>query len=373
MSMLLAAVCACLAATVPVHAQTADGAELFPARITEITRQETKVDDFSGHPYIQQDLRLVGEGGAWKGASLDIHGVGDIQVIGIPVYAAGDRVIVAATRDDDGAYQYYVMDFIRTRPLILLAAIFVVCLLGIGRWKGVKALASLTLSFIIIGAAVIPSILAGAPPVLVAVIGSLAILVLSIYLTEGVTLLSHVAVVTVFFSLIVTGTLSALFTKLAHLAGTAQEEALFLSSLTEHPIQFQGLLLAGMIIATIGVLDDVIVSQLAAVEQIKHANPSLAPRDVFRKAYTIGVAHIGSVTNTLFLVYAGGALPLLLLFSVKTSHQLTIAQIINLEQVATEIVRTLVGSIGILIAMPVATLLGAYMLHGMAHTHDHHH
>jgi len=142
----------------------------------------------------------------------------------------------------------------------------------------------------------------------------------------------------------------------------ANEETMFLLGLGEETINFQGLLLAGIIIGTLGVLDDMVISQVAAVEQIKLANPELSKKEVFKKSYKIGVSHISSMTNTLFLAYAGAALPLLLLFSVKQEPFLTFNQVINNEMIATEIVRTLAGSIGLVLAVPVATVLAVHFL-----------
>jgi uncharacterized membrane protein len=156
--------------------------------------------------------------------------------------------------------------------------------------------------------------------------------------------------------------LSLLFTALTKLSGLAQEETMFLIGAGNIEINFQGLLLAGFIIGAIGVLDDIIVGQIEAVEQIKQANPALSVKKTFSLAYKIGNTHIGAIVNTLFLAYAGAALPLLLLFVLNQNSGLRFDQLINTEIISTEIVRTLVGSIGVIISMPIATWLAAVKL-----------
>jgi uncharacterized membrane protein len=134
----------------------------------------------------------------------------------------------------------------------------------------------------------------------------------------------------------------------------------FLIGLGEAAINFKGLLLAGMIIGAIGVLDDIIIGQIESVERIKEANPKISPKRSFELAYKIGNTHLGAIVNTLFLTYAGAALPLLLIFSLGQETGLSVSRAINSEIITTEIVRTLVGSIGVMASMPIATFLAAY-------------
>lgn len=144
----------------------------------------------------------------------------------------------------------------------------------------------------------------------------------------------------------------------------AQEETIFLASFGQGVINFNGLLLAAILIGTLGVLDDVVISQIEAVAQIKEANPTLSPSKVFTHAFNIGKTHLGALTNTLFLAYAGAALPLLLLFGIKQPPFLSFSQVINNEIVATEIVRAFAGNIGLALSVPIATFLAAYYYKG---------
>jgi len=209
---------------------------------------------------------------------------------------------------------------------------------------------------------IIPRILAGNSPLLISILGAIVILAAIIYITWGFSRKANLAMLTIALSLIITGLISILFTALTKLSGLAQEEAMFLVGLSNVTINFQGLLLAGIIIGTLGVLDDVVISQISAIEQLKEANPNLSKYEFFKRGLKVGIDHLSSMTNTLFLAYAGASLPLLLLFSLKQEPFLTFSQVLNNEMIATEIVRTLVGSVGLILAVPLATFVGAWYL-----------
>ncbi len=157
--------------------------------------------------------------------------------------------------------------------------------------------------------------------------------------------------------------MSWFFVKVAKLTGISSEETAYLINLgVGAKINFQGLLLAGIIIGTLGVLDDVVISQVAAVEQIIKTNPKQNFKEIFKKAHEIGVSHISSMTNTLFLAYAGVSLPLLILFLSGQSAFSSWLQIINNEIIATEIIRTLAGSTGLILSIPISTFLAVWIL-----------
>jgi len=196
----------------------------------------------------------------------------------------------------------------------------------------------------------------------VSLFGSFFILVVMIYLTEGINKKSNLGLLSIFFSLSITLFLSWLFVYLAKLTGLASEETVFLIGAGKKAIDFRGLLLAGILIGAAGVLDDIVVGQIEAVKQIKIANPNLTIWQVFKMGYQVGNTHLGAIINTLFLTYTGASLPLLLLFTLGQNETLTFAQAINNEMIATEIIRTLAGSIGVALSMPIATFLGAKYL-----------
>lgn len=329
--------------------------EIFKARIIEVIKQNN-VTSADGSSLVQQKLRLKGLSGSWEDKEFIFDGT-QYEVISASAYEVGDKVMVSYSPDMEGNDVFYVTDFVRQNTIYWLALLFAIAVIAVGRLKGVRALVVLVLTFLIILGFIIPRILAGNNPLFISIIGSLFILVLAIYITEGFKRTSTIAVVSIFISLIITGLLSVWFAALTKLTGFASDEAIYLMGLAGGDINIQGLLLAGIIIGALGVLDDVIISQVTLVRELKLANPQLSITQLYGKAMKVGVSHMSAMVNTLFLAYAGAALPLLILFSVKEPPFLTLGQVLNNEMIATEIVRTITGSIGLVLAIPIATLL----------------
>ena len=221
---------------------------------------------------------------------------------------------------------------------------------------------SLSISFLVIMKLILPLILRGYSPLLVSILGAIIILALIVYITWGFTRKANVAILSLAISLLFTGVLAVLFVYLSQLKGSSNEEISYLVSLNHMAIDFRGLLLAGIIIGILGVLDDVVISQISVVEQLRKANAKLPDWHLFKRSMAVGVDHISSMTNTLFLAYAGVSLPLLLLFILKVEPFTGVAQVINSEMIATEIVRTLAGSIGLVLSVPIATLLAVKLM-----------
>ncbi|MFA5358404.1 MAG: YibE/F family protein [Patescibacteria group bacterium] len=355
-----------LLAPIFVSAQTENNAEdlvdrVFKAEVIKILEEKT-LEREDGSSALQQNLLLRGLEKEWRGKEFEHQGISKIDVASANTYKVGDKVLVSEVKTVDGATNYYITDLVRSGYLYWLAFIFCAVIIFISKKKGIKSLISLVVSFIIIIKFIVPQIVNGASPLLVGVFGALIILAIIIYLTEGWNRKSHISVTSVFFSLLVTFVLSWIFTSLTRLTGMAQEEAMFLLGTNGGAIDFQGLLLAGILIGTVGVLDDIIVGQVESVKQIKKANPDLTNKQVYKSAYEVGNTHLGAIVNTLFLVYAGASLPLLLLFYLNPMGTVSFSQVINNELIATEIVRTLVGSIGVALSMPIATLLAVWFI-----------
>ena len=335
--------------------------KIFKAEVIEIIKQQQTILP-DGAVAEQQNLLLRGLEQEFKGREVEFNGIGEFDVIKKNIYQVGDKVLVAASVDHEGKAQYYITDYVRTNNLCWLAIIFVLSLFIIGGWKGLRSLIALIITFFIIVKYIIPNILAGNSPLLIVLIGSLMILLIIIYLTEGIKSRSHIAIISIFLSLTVTIILSWLFVSLTKLTGLADEEVSFLINIGGQAINFKGLLLAGIIIGALGVLDDIVISQVAAVEQLIKANPFQSRREIFKRAYRVGVSHISSMTNTLFLAYAGVSLPLLILFISGQSAFNGWWQIVNNEAIATEIVRALTGSVGLIMAVPIATAVAVQWL-----------
>jgi uncharacterized membrane protein len=252
---------------------------------------------------------------------------------------------------------YTLYDFERRGPMLLLAGVFVVVVLAFAGWRGALSLAGLAMSLALVLVFVVPAILDGKEPLLVAVVGSLAIALITIPLAHGWGPKSIAALLGTAASLILTALLALLFTNLTHLTGLASEEAIFLQ-IGNADVSLQGLLLAGIVIGALGVLDDVTISQASTVLALRRANASFGFRQLFGRALSVGRDHVSATVNTLVLAYVGAALPILLLFS---AADLGVSEAANLEVVAKEIVATLVGSIGLIAAVPVTTALAAVL------------
>ncbi|MGY0492918.1 YibE/F family protein [Streptomyces sp. WG-D5] len=270
----------------------------------------------------------------------------------------GQEVIVAYAPDAPKELQYSVTDVNRKVPMVLLAGIFALAVVLVGRMRGVMALIALAISFMVLTFFILPAILQGSNPLVVAVIGASAIMLIALYMCHGLTARTSVAVLGTLVSLLLIGLLGSLFIGWAALTGNTDDSTGLIHGLYPD-IDMSGLLLAGVIIGSLGVLDDVTVTQTSAVWELHEANPSMGGRALYRAAIRIGRDHIASVVNTLVLAYAGAALPLLLLFSIAQS---SVADVANSELVAEEIVRTLVGSIGLVASVPVTTALAALVV-----------
>ncbi|WP_328770357.1 YibE/F family protein [Streptomyces sp. NBC_00286] len=270
----------------------------------------------------------------------------------------GQEVIVAYAPDAPRDLQYSVTDVNRRLPMALLAGIFALAVVVVGRMRGVMALISLAVSFLLLTFFILPAILQGSNPLVVAVVGASAIMLIALYACHGLSARTSVAVLGTLLSLLLIGILGSLFIGWSALTGNTDDNTGLIHGL--YPtIDMSGLLLAGVIIGSLGVLDDVTVTQTSAVWELHAANPSMGRRGLYRAGIRIGRDHIASVVNTLVLAYAGAALPLLLLFSIAQSSVGTVA---NSELVAEEIVRTLVGSIGLVASVPVTTALAALVV-----------
>ncbi len=275
---------------------------------------------------------------------------------GSPRFAAGDDVVLSYGGGDplDGG-SYQIKDFQRGVPLLALGALFVLAVLLLGRKRGLAALGSLGLSVAVLVLFVLPAILAGRDPLLVAIAAAGLIMFGTLYLTHGFTARTSVAVLGTLASLTLIGVLATLFASAAALTGLDSDTTSLIASLG-HGVDARGLLLAGVVIGALGVLDDVTVTQASAVWELRRANPALGRRELYTAALRIGRDHVGSAVNTLVLAYAGAALPLLLLSALSDVGPATVLQS---QDVAQEVVRTLAGSIGIVAAVPVTTLLAA--------------
>jgi len=279
--------------------------------------------------------------------------------------SSGDGVLVDLVETTDGTRQAIFYDFQRGTPMLLLVILFIAAIVVLGRWRGVGAIAGLAMSFVVIVMFALPALLEGSNSIAVALVTAGAIAFVALFLAHGPGLATAAALLSTFASLALTGLLAWVFLSASKFTGFGDENVGFLDALGSQ-IDPRGLLLAGVVIGSLGVLDDVTVTQVSAVWELKRASPEAGFGELYARALRIGRDHISSTVNTLFLAYAGASLPLLLLFSEAEQN---LGSVATREVVAVEIVRALVGSIGLVASVPISTALAAKVLASMT-PHD---
>lgn len=272
----------------------------------------------------------------------------------------GDKVVIYRGGLNEIVDDFQIIDKYRLDNIYILLFGFFVLVILISRFKGLGSILGLIISFLIIIKFIVPQILAGGDPVLITIVGSSAIMLITLYLSHGFSLKTTVSLFSIIITLVITGLLSFLFLKMTHMSGLGDEAAY---GLTFGPqtagINFQGLLLGGIIIGALGVLDDVATTQTATIFELKKANKSLNLWQLFNKGMNVGKEHISSLVNTLFLAYTGVSLPLLLIIILNPSNT-PMWFILNNEPIAEEIIRTVAGSLGLVLAVPITTFLASY-------------
>jgi uncharacterized membrane protein len=312
-----------------------------------------------GRSQLYQVMRVQVLEGEFQGIPFDVdYGKRNMR-FDTARFAAGDELYLLVNRLPDNTITAYYDDYVRARPMLILFAAFVVAIMILGRWKGLRSLVALAFSMLVIIGYIVPHILGGENPVKVSLIGSMVLLGVTLYVTYGWNLKTHASVLSMLLTLAIAGGLAALFVGLTRLTGYGDESSMFLMQFSSVRIDPRGLLLGGMIIGSLGVLDDLVTSQSAAVVEIHDANPALGFGGVFERAMRVGRDHVAATVNTLVLAYTGASLPLLLMF---TLAQGSYGYLLNSEYIAEEIVRTLVGSLALMAAVPISTLLATALI-----------
>jgi uncharacterized membrane protein len=315
--------------------------------------------ELDGRGQLYQVMRVEALEGEFKGIPFDVdYGIRNMR-FDTRRFVPGDEVYLLISKRPDNTITAYYDDYVRTRPLLILFGAFVASILILGRWKGLRSLLALAFSMLVIVGYIVPHILGGENPVKVSLIGSMVLLGTTLYVTYGWNLKSHASVASMLLTLAIAGGLSALFVEMTRLTGYGNESSMFLMQFSNVQIDPRGLLLGGMIIGSLGVLDDLVTSQSAAVVEIHNANPALDFRGVFERAMRVGRDHVAATVNTLVLAYTGASLPLLLMFTLAQGNY---GYLLNSEYLAEEIVRTLVGSLALMAAVPISTLFATGLI-----------
>ncbi len=360
-----------------VHAETEKEGETFVrGKVISVTEETTVDQEGITQPFQRAELEIIS--GPEKGQTIIInHGLSFV-LEPHELVEKGDTVVVNRSFYEDTGVRYYIIDSYRIPQLALLVAAFFALAIYFGRRKGLLSIIGLLFSIVVIFYGIIPLVVNGYPPFLVCSVAAFLILVVSLYLSHGFHRRTTIAVVSSAAILLMALGIDSLFTTFAHIFGFGSEEAVYLS-FQSHAINPKGIFLGGVILGVLGILDDVTTAQTAAVEEIYRANPAVRMRDLYARGISVGKEHIASLINTLVLAYIGASFPLFVLIYIQKTADLWL--ILNGQFIAEEIVRTLVGSCALVLAVPLVTLLSAYWYTKkgidpkdvLFETHGHHH
>ena len=358
-----------LCLTIPVQAQTLyeDLQGVWQAQVVEIVSSNTKDNQDDKSAGFEQIIQAEILEGPQQGEVVQVQN--DFIEL-----QAGQKFFMNYLVEIDGGVLYSVREVDRRGPLLWLVVIFAAVVIAFGGKQGVRSLISLVGSFAAIMFILLPLLLSGYSPVLISSLVGAIVLFCAIYFTHGFNKQSTIAFIGTFSGVVLTGLLAYLSVKWAMLTGFSSDETVYLNFATEGSLNLQGLLLGGIIIGVLGVLDDIAVTQVAMVAELKRAAKDMPAIEIFKRAIHVGREHVSALVNTLVLAYAGVSLPLLLWFFGADASFTTI---VNQELFATEVVRTVVGSIGLILTVPITTFLAAYYLKEEdlkhSHLHIHHH
>lgn len=345
----------CAFSPIPSSAQELiqDKIEIVKAKVVEVVSQEKKKVPGTDVQSIYQNIRAE---------ILEGDKIGEIVTIenDYLVLKKGDKFFLRHTIDGlHGGEMYSVKDKDRSVVMVSFLVLFIAIVLAFSGKQGLRSVLSLASSFIVILYVLVPSLLRGYSPVPTSIVIASIILFLAIFLTHGFNKESVVAFSGTVIAVTLTGILAYFGVVFASLSGFVSDESVYLNFNTRGTLDFAGLLLGGIMIGVLGVLDDIAITQSVVVSELYGSAPHLSKRDIYKRAIRVGKEHIGALINTLALAYTGASLPLLLLFSNSDS---SFASIINQEIFATEIIRTIVGSVGLILTVPITTLLAIYIL-----------
>lgn len=335
----------------------------YRGKVLDIVSEEKREIPGTDTSHLYQTISVMVLDGPQKGETLIIEN--DYLKL-----EKGDRFYFNHNIYIDGQNYYSVINIDRRISLFVLLAVFVFAVVAFGGWQGVRSLFALSGSFLAIFYILMPGLLNGWNPLVASFLVASGILFIAIFFTHGFNRESAVAYVGTMLAVFLTGLFAILAVKGSDLSGFASEESVYLNLNTSGTLDFAGLLLGAIIIGVLGVLDDIAITQAAVVTEFFDSNPNFTRLEVYKKAIRVGREHVGALVNTLVLAYTGASLPLLMYFYLSPTGFMTA---INSELFATEIVRTIVGSVGLILTVPIVTLLAVFYLRGYKSKHHHHH
>jgi uncharacterized membrane protein len=349
------------------------GQDYFTGVVTKI--KDASSTDVLGQTYNSQTVEVKLE----SGRTVEVENQMDTGALASQTVKTGETLVLTKLENESGT-QYIIADRYRIPAIIIIFGIFFALTIFFGGFKGLTSILGLFFTIFVLIDFVVPHIVSGGDPLKISLVGASIIAFVSIYMAHGLNRRTTIALLGTVISIAIATFMAVFFVDLAKLNGTGSEEALLLNVSSNITINLRGLLLGGILFGVLGVMDDVTTAQSAAIEEIKRAKPDITFQELYKGGISVGKEHIVSLVNTLMLAYIGSSFPLLLLFSLNQGVPLWVTA--NSEFIIEEVIRTLVGSSALVIAVPLTTLLAAYAFSkwkvdpvaaGEVHVHSHHH
>lgn len=337
--------------------------EYFKAIISQIISEDTI--EVSGFKTLTQIIGLTIQDGYEKGKDVVSQSSNDIKGSEVQKYRKGENVILQKTTLPSGQETYLIVDRYRLDAVLFILILFFASVILVAGKKGIGSILGMAFGLVVIAGFIAPLIVAGKDPLLVSITGALFIMVVSIYLAHGISKQTTSAIISTFLSLVFAGVLSYVFVAMTSLTGVGNEDSYGLQ-FGLASVDLKGLLLGGIIIGTLGILDDITTSQSAVVFEIAKTNNNLTFKELVLKGLNVGREHVASLVNTLVLVYAGVSLGLFIIFILNPTHQ-PYWVLLNYQSITEEAVRTLAGSIALTFAIPLSTIISAFTVKRFVH------
>ncbi|CCQ97523.1 YibE/F family protein [[Clostridium] ultunense Esp] len=344
-----------------VHGEYMEPVDTYMERAIVLEVEEGEViEEVEGILTQVQYVKLEIISGKYKGKIFETENHLSDNIAYDIVVKKGDKVVVGIEEYDDDLVEVYVSDYARQNYIFYLLGLFVLLIIVIGREKGIKAVITLAITIFMIMKVLLPLMLKGINPIPISVLVSIGVTIITIFLIGGINSKSISAIVGTSSGVIISGLIAYFVGSQVRLTGLSAEEATMLMYIPQGvDFDFRGLLFSGIILGALGAIMDVGMSIASSIEEIHNANENLTKRELFNSGMNVGKDIMGTMTNTLILAYTGSSIPLLLLFM---AYETSMIKIINLDIIATEIVRSLSGSIGLVLTIPLTALISTVLI-----------
>lgn len=332
--------------------------EFFKASVVEIVDQGQK--EIDGVKNYFQTLRVKIDDGSEKGKFTVIQNGNQTQITKDQLVSKNQEIVVEKTSLANGRFTYSIYDFYRLNSLFIFVILFFVAVVLIAGLRGLGSILGMIISLLVILGYIIPNLLKGSDPLTVTLIGATTIIIVTTYLAHGISKKTSIALISTLISLFLTALFAILAIKFASITGLGNEDSFALQIGPTSIIDIKGLFLSGIIIGSLGALNDITTTQSATILELKKADPKLKFGFLFQKGLNIGKEHIASLVNTLVLAYIGSAFAVFIFLVLNPIH-LPYWVILNNEIVADEVIKIIAGSIGLLLSVPIVTALASYI------------